>query len=150
MQFARTPVVVKTVRSIRLLLSLDDNRSRAQAMHRSACNINHVSRVEVDPIQQFFGAILVNRLLKLRGGDTRLQAQSNLGTRLGMRHIPALRLSPGLSDADRLGVVGMHLDGELLVRKKKLQQKRKAFRVSCSLANQFALVLLTDAGQGFP
>src|SRR6476646_3677450 len=64
-----------------------------------------------------------------------------------MRYVPALRLAPGLSDAQRLGVVGMHLNGELLVGKKKFQQKRKTFGVPCSLAHQFALVLLTDMRQ---
>src|SRR5206468_7587527 len=65
-----------------------------------------------------------------------------------MRYVPALRLAPGLSDAQGLSVVGMHLDRELLVRKKKFQQKRKALGVTCSLAHQLTLVLLADMGQG--
>ena len=65
MQFARTPVIIQTISCVRLLLCFDNHRARPQRMHRSAGNIDHVAGVDVDPVQQFFGAILVDRLLQL-------------------------------------------------------------------------------------
>src|SRR5580765_1971262 len=98
MQFARTPVVIKTIRRVGLLLSFDQHRASADGMYRSARDIDHLALIDVDPVQQFFSPLFANRLLELRGSDASLQSQSDLRTGLGMGHVPALCLPPRLAE----------------------------------------------------
>src|SRR5215831_4901506 len=106
MQFPRTSVVVQSIRRVRLLLCLHDDRPWPKRMYSSASDVNHVALIYVDPVQQILGTLLVNRSFQLRRSHARLQAKSNLGARLSVSHIPALGLSPRLADTQGLLVIG--------------------------------------------
>src|SRR5204862_3456086 len=99
-----------TVGGVGLLLGCDDYRSRAQRMHGTGRYVDHFTRLDVDPVQQLFGALVMNRLLELFAGNPRLQAESDLSTRPGVRHVPTLGLPPRLPSAAGSFIVGMHLD----------------------------------------
>ena len=59
-----------------------------------------------------------------------------------MRHIPALGLTPRLTYAAGLLVIGMNLHRELFMRKEELQQQRKVARIAGSIADKLPLVFL--------
>ena len=99
---------------------------------------------------KFIGTLLVNRRFQLSRRDARFQSQRNLRAGLGMRHVPAFRLAPGLAYAKRLLVVRMNLYGELFVREEKLDQQRKTPGVARCVAHQLALIFLAQLRQGLP
>src|SRR5579859_1712352 len=147
MQFARTPVIIQAVGGVRLLLRLDDDRPRSERVHCAARDINHVARIDVDPVENFFGALLVNRFFQLRRGYTFFQAQSNLRAGLGMGDVPALRLAPRLAHAQSLRIIGVNLHRKFFVRKEKLKQQRKALRIAGRISYEFARELLGQVRQ---
>ena len=117
MQFARTPVIVQAIRRVGLLLRFHDHRSRPQRVHRAAGNINHVAGKNIDPVQQFFGALLVDRLFQLlrasrpASGPAQSARPAWREPRTSTRSCP--RAGPR---AAACVIVGMHLHRKLLVR----------------------------------
>src|SRR5439155_27246965 len=109
-QFARPAVVIQTESSVRLLLRLDDDRSRLERVHRAARDVNHVSGVYLDPIEKFLGAILLNGSLKLFTSYTRFQTRAELSIRRSVSHVPALSLTPWLADCASIVIVRVHLN----------------------------------------
>src|SRR5208283_4053608 len=117
MQWARTSVVVETIGGVGLLLRFHDDGAGTQSMHRTAGDVNHFSLIDVDPVEQLFGAILMDGLLELRGRHAGLQAESDLRSRFSVGYVPTFGFPPGLAKTLRSGVVGVHLDGKLLFGK---------------------------------
>ena len=147
MQFARTPVIIKAIGTIRLLLRLHQDGARAQRVHRSSGYVNHFARINIDPVQQLLGAFFRDGLLEGAGGDPRFEPHRYLRSRLGRGHIPALGLSPGLPRSLRLHIIGMHLHRELLVREQKLQQQRKPVGIASRFAHQGPAAFLAQLGK---
>ena len=147
MQRASASVVVETIRGVGLLLRLHYDGARPQRMHRAAGHVNHLALIDVDPIEQLFRAIFLDALRELSHGNAGLQAQGNLRSGLGMRHIPAFGFAPGLAEALRDCVVGMYLDRKLFLRKQKLQKQRKTLRIASGRAHQFRAEFLAEICQ---
>src|SRR5882762_6583937 len=105
MQRSRATVVVETIRGIGLLLRLHDHGARSQRMHRAGGDVNHLALVNIDPVKQLFRALVMDGLLKLSARDAGLQSERDLRSRLGMRHVPAFGLAPGLAETLRGFVV---------------------------------------------
>src|SRR5271167_2695178 len=99
--------------------------------------------MNVEPVEEFLGAVFANRLFELSRSRSGFQAQCNLRAGIGVRHVPALRLAPGLAHAARLLVVGMDLHRKFFVRKEKLCQQRESLCISRRITNKIALALLT-------
>src|SRR5258708_25612729 len=116
-------------------------------MHRSAGNINHVTGVHVEPVQQFLGALLLDRFFQLSNTHARFQSQGNLRSIFRVRYIPTFSLAPWLMYTARLFVVGMNLYRKFLMRKKKLQQQGETPSVAGCIADQIPLVSLADLRQ---
>ena len=93
------------------------------------------------------GALLFDRIFELPNRHARLQSQSDLRPSLRMGYVPALGLTPRLPDLASLFVIGMNLHRELLMRKKKFQQQRKAPRVAGGVAHQLPLIFFTELCQ---
>ena len=91
----------------------------------------------------------VNRLLKLRTRDSRLQAQGDLRSRLGVRDVPALGLAAGLTGAVRRFVIGVNLHRKLFMGEEKLGQQREASGVVSGFPYQFPAILSTQLSQRF-
>ncbi len=111
MQFARPPVIIQTIRRVRLLLRLDNHRARPQSMYGSPGNINHVARVNTFiQFSNVLGALLVDRLLPTaQPSRPAFSPKATLRSRLRVSHIPALGFAPGLTHAARLLIIGMNL-----------------------------------------
>src|SRR5208282_2921686 len=121
MERTRASVVVKAIGGVGLLLRLDDYGAWSQRVHRSAGYVNHFALIDVDPVEQLFRTIFLDGLLELSHGNTGLQSKSDLRSGFGVGYVPAFGLAPGLAEALRGSVVGVHLDGKLFFGKKKLQ-----------------------------
>src|SRR5580704_414715 len=99
MQLARTTVVVQAIGRIRLLLRLHNDRAGAERVHGASGNVDHLSGKYVDPVQQLFGALLLDCLGKRLLRSSCLESQGDLSARLGMGHVPAFVLATGFSSA---------------------------------------------------
>src|ERR1051326_4330465 len=94
-------------------------------MNRAGIDVDHVSGMDVNPVQQVLGALLFDRALHLVTSRAWLQSQSNLRAGLGRQDVPALGFAAGLAEAPRTFIVGMNLHRELLPRKQELDEQRK-------------------------
>src|ERR1700721_2296045 len=110
MKRAGASVVVEAIRSVGLLLRLDDYNSRAECMDRSAGDVNHFALIDVNPVKQLLRAIFVYRLFELLSRHAGLQSQRNLRSGLGMSHVPAFSFAPRFAEALGGRVVRMHLN----------------------------------------
>lgn len=119
-------------------------------MHSSPSDINHVAGRNLDPVEQFFGALRMDRLLELGAGCPRFQAEADLRIRPCMGNIPALGLSPRLADGPGVIVRGMHLDRQFLVGKKEFGEKGEASGLRGCISHQAALILRGDICQRLP
>src|SRR5208282_3915465 len=130
MERTRASVVVEAVGGVRLLLRFDYYGAWSQRVHRAGSQVDHFALIDVDPVEEFFGALFMDRLLELRDGNAGLQSESDLRSGLGMGYVPAFGFAPGLAETLRGGVVGVNLDGEFFLGEQKLQQQRKALWVA--------------------
>jgi hypothetical protein len=73
---------------------------------------------------QIFHGVVGNGLADGVCIGARLQSQIDACAGFGGEHIPALRLAAQLAGGLGECVIGMHLDGELVVRKEDLEQQR--------------------------
>src|ERR1700678_265101 len=67
-----------------------------------------------------------------------------------MRHIPALRLAPGLAYAAGPLIVRMNLNRKFLMREEKLQQQREAAGIARRFSYELPLIFFADLGQRPP
>ncbi len=65
MQLSGPTVIVEAERRVRLLLRLNQDRSRAERVYGSSGNVDDLAGEDVGPVEQFFRALLVNRFFKL-------------------------------------------------------------------------------------
>ena len=147
MQRTRASVVVKAVSGVGLLLRLDDYRARPQRMHRAASHVNHLALIDVDPVEQFFGAILLDGLPELPHGDAGLQTERDLRSGLSVGDVPALSFAPRIAEPLRRGVVGVNLHREFFLGKQELHQQRKALRVARGRTHQVGAEFLAQVCQ---
>src|ERR1022692_4301316 len=137
MQRTWASIVVETIRGVGLLLRLHNYCAWSERVYRAAGYVNHLALIDVNPVEQVFGAILVDGLFELSRSNARLQAERDLRSWLSMGHVPAFGFTPRLAEALRGGVVGVHLDREFFFGKQKLQKQRKTLRVARGRAYEF-------------
>ena len=63
---AAASVIIQAVGCVGLLLDSTIIEPGPKRMHRSSGNINHFAGINVDPVEQLFGAVFLNCLLELR------------------------------------------------------------------------------------
>jgi hypothetical protein len=79
-------------------------------MHGAGGYVNHFALVDVDPVEQVLGGLIMDSFFELRHGDAGLQSEADLRAGLGVGHVPAFGFAPGLTEALRSSVVGVDLD----------------------------------------
>ena len=116
-------VVVDAVGHVAGLLGLQDGRARLDGVDGTRVNLEEVALVDGQHIQQVVPAALLDHLGKL-GAVVRALAHDDGRARLAVKNVPALLLAQGtVLVLGRIGVVGVHLDGEVALGVDDLHQQ---------------------------
>ena len=127
-EFARTAVVVHAVCEIAVLLRFQQDRPRPDGVDSARIDEDEIACRDGEHVEARLKSSIVNFALDLGDRDPGLEADSDLGAGLCGKSIPALGFASRLAVFLRHFVVGMHLNAELVVGKKNLDEQRRLGR----------------------
>ena len=144
-----TVEVVDTVGAVGGLLNLHKHASGADAVDASAGQEEAVARLHVVVGDGIGDGVIGHHLLILLGGDLLFQSHTDHGIVFRRHEIPHLRLAAGKSLAVGYLVVGMHLNGEILLGVDKLDEQREAMAEALIVVtpHQPLLIAVDEVGE---
>ncbi len=146
-QLARTAIVIKPVCGIGILLRFHDDCSAANGMHGARVNINHVTCLNIHPIQEMLHAGFTYGAFHFCFGGSRLETKANLCSGSSLQHVPTFGLAAGLTNSCRAFVVWMDLHRKLFFGKEELDQQRKAGGIASGIAQKLRAKLPGKLGE---
>ena len=123
MQLAPPSIVEHAKRRIAVLLDLGDRESRSDRVDRPRRHENDVVLKDGMPLDKVGDGAVVDRATQLLRRDPLLQSYGNLRAGICRKNVPGLGLAPRQSNGLRVGVVGMDLDGEVLLGDQQFEQE---------------------------
>ena len=123
-------IIVQTERQVTRLLHLIDHDPSAQGVYGTCPEKDDVINGDILIQHGVFGSSLRQGLSQSGLVGAFLQPESQTRT-IGVQYVPRLRLAERAQPfSPRIGVIGMYLDGEILLRIDELDQQRKIIAVT--------------------
>ena len=122
---AHSAVIVDTVRHVRSLLDFGDERPCANGVHAPRRQEEEVAGLHGVVAQHVGQGVVRHAALVLLGGDLLREARLEVGAAIGADDVPHLRLAVLAVTHLRQGIVGVHLDREVVACVDELHQQRK-------------------------
>src|SRR5699024_6433441 len=147
--FADSAVVVNPVSDVGVLLDLCHQNALADGMDGPRLDKENVAFLYRYLVEYFQKSVFLNALCKLFPADLPFKSMVQEGSLIGIHHIPHLCLAILSLMFQRIRVIRMHLDREIILRVNKLYKNRKILKTGAVRPEHFPAVFFNVLSQRF-
>ena len=128
--FTDTAVVIHTVSHVGVLLDLRDEDIFSNSMNCAGLDEENVTLLYFHRVQNLEKRVVFDTLCELFLADLTVEAVVKVSAFLAVYHIPHLGFSVLMLVFQRIGIVRMHLNGQVILRIDKFDQHRKLVKTA--------------------